>query len=173
VKGKIAHLKCLTLAAAIALLAIFPLQAGAANSPHRPARAPLASEHRWVTAPQRLVPNPVRPGGSGKSYFWEEAGTAAAVFAGLLALGLGGDRAVSGLIYAIQVLCVGAARAVRPHRTPSSEVISVDRHRFFPACSIGHPQRGSLQPPSPSPPKSALNSRRLRAPRPTQFDSRG
>jgi hypothetical protein len=60
---------------------------------------------------------------------------------------------------------------VRNESVDSSEVISVDRHRFFPACSIGHPQRGLLQPPSP--PKSALNSRRLRAPRAARFDSRG
>jgi hypothetical protein len=40
VKGKTTlNLKCLTVTAAVALLATLPVQAGAANSPHRPARA--------------------------------------------------------------------------------------------------------------------------------------
>ena len=67
-KGKTTlNLKCLTVTAAVALVATLPVQAGAANSPHRPARAAVASEFHSVTGPQHLVLNPVRPTGSGKS----------------------------------------------------------------------------------------------------------
>jgi hypothetical protein len=117
VKGKMTlNLKCLTVTAAVALLATLPVQAGAANSPHRPARAAVASEFHSVTGPQHLVLNPVRPTGSGKSYFWVDAGIAAAALTGFLALGLWGDRAVGGVILSIQLLCVGAAWATRTVR---------------------------------------------------------
>ena len=116
------NLKCLTVAA-VALLAILPVPAGAANSPHRPAQATQESELRSVTGSQHPAPNPVQPTGSGKSYFWADAGVATALLAGFLALGLWGDRAVGGVIFGIQCLCVGAAwptRRVRAHASARS-----------------------------------------------------
>lgn len=111
------NLKYLTVATA-ALLALLPVQAVAANSPDRPARATLESERRPVTDSQHPVLNPARPTGSGRSYFYEDVGIAAALLAGFLALGLWGDRAVGGIIFGIQCLCAGAAwpaRKIRAH----------------------------------------------------------
>ena len=116
------NVKCLTVAA-VALLAILPVQAGAANSPARPARATQESELRPVTGSQHPAQNPVRPTGSGKSYFWADAGIATALLAGFMALGLWGDRAVGGVIFGIQCLCVGAAwpaRKIRAHASARS-----------------------------------------------------
>lgn len=119
-KGKTTlNLNCLTVAA-VALLAILPVQAEAANSPHRLARATLENELRSVTGPQHLAPNPVQATASGKSYFWADAGIAAALLAGFLALGLWGDRAVGGVIFGIQRLCVGLALPIRKVRAHAS-----------------------------------------------------
>ena len=116
------NLKCLTVAAA-ALVAMLPVQAEATNSPGRPARATVESELRQVTDSQHPAQSPVRPTGSGKSYFWADAGIAGALLAGFLALGLWGDRAVGGIIFGIHSLCVVAAwpaRRVRAHASARS-----------------------------------------------------
>jgi hypothetical protein len=119
VKGKtILSLTCLTVAAAVALLATPPVQARAANSPNRPAHAAMAQKVRSVTGPQHLVVNPVRPTGSGKSYFWSDVSIAAVVLTAFLILGLWGDRAIGGVIFGMQLFWMGAAwtiRNVRPH----------------------------------------------------------
>ena len=106
------NLKCLTVAA-VALLAILPVQTGAANSPHRRAQATQESELHSATRSQHAGLKPLQPTGSGKSYFWADAGLAAAFLVGFLALGLWGDRAVGGIILGIQCLCAGAAWPVR------------------------------------------------------------
>ena len=109
------NLKYLTVAA-VSLLAFLPVQAKAADSPHRPARVTVKNELRSVSGSQHLVPNPMRPMGSGKSSFWVDAGITAALLAGFLALGLWGDRAGGGVILAVQWLCVGLAWATRKVR---------------------------------------------------------
>ena len=113
------NLKCLTVAA-VALLAILPVQAGAANSPHRRAQATQESELHSATRSQHAGLKPLQPTGSGKSYFWADAGLAAAFLVGFLALGLWGDRAVGGVIFAIQCLCVGLAWPIRNVRAHAS-----------------------------------------------------
>jgi hypothetical protein len=123
------NLKCLTVAAAVALLATLPVQAGAAASPHRSVRAPLTSGLRSTTGAQ---PNPVRPTGSGTSYFWADASIAAALVTGLLVLGLWGDRAVGGGILGIQLLCASAARGARKVRA----------HAFARYCGRTAPNTG-------------------------------
>src|SRR5262249_16029757 len=109
VKGRTTCLGCLIVAAAVALLAPFPVQAGAAN-PHRLARVTPAGENRSATGRQDPGQNAAPPTDAGHSYFWADAGIAAAVLAGLLVLGLWGDRAVGGVIFGIERLRVGAAR---------------------------------------------------------------
>ena len=106
-------LKCLTVAAAVALLATLPVEAGPASSPHRSSRAPLTSDLHSTTGAQ---PDPVRPTGSGTSYFWADTSIAAALVTGLLVLGLWGDRAVGGGIIGIQLLGATAARGARKVR---------------------------------------------------------
>ncbi len=113
------NLKCLTVAA-VALLAVLPVQAEAANSPDRLARATLESELRPVTGSPHPAQNPVRPAGSGKSYFWADVGIAGALLGGFMALGLGGDRAVGGFIFGIQCVCVGLAWPTRKVRAYAS-----------------------------------------------------
>jgi hypothetical protein len=113
------NLKCLTVAT-VALLAILPVPAGAANTPHRPAQATQESALRSVTGSQHPAPMPVQPTGSAKSYLWAEACIATALLAGFLALGLWGDRVVGGVIFGIQFLCLGVAWLTRNVRTHTS-----------------------------------------------------
>lgn len=102
------HLKCLTAAVAVALLAAPTVQAGAASS--RPVmRAGLHS----VTAAQHVEANQVQPNRSGKSSFWSDAAVAGGVLAGIVVLGLWGDVAIGGLILGLQLLCAGAASGAR------------------------------------------------------------
>ena len=122
-KGKTTlNVRCLTVAA-VALIAILPLHAAAANSRPRPAQATQESELRSATGSPHAGPKPVQPTGSGKSYFLVDAGIATALLVGFLALGLWGDRAVGGIIFGIQCLCVGAAwpaRKIRAHASARS-----------------------------------------------------
>jgi hypothetical protein len=50
---------------------------------------------------------------SGVSYFWEEAGIAAAVLTGFVLLGLWGDLAIGGLVWGIGALIAGASVIAR------------------------------------------------------------
>jgi hypothetical protein len=140
VKGKMTLiLTCLTVAATVALLATPPVRARA-SSPHRPAHATLARELRSMTGPQQLVPNPVRPTGSSKSYFWSDVTIAAAVLMGLLIFGLWGDRAVGGVIFGIELLCVGAAWMTR---NVPSHAFARYRRRLLPNMRSARVEHGT------------------------------
>jgi predicted lipid-binding transport protein (Tim44 family) len=101
------HLKCLTAAVAVALLAAPTVQAAAAGS------GPVMRRLHSVTAAQHVEANQVQPNGSGKSSFWSDAAIAGGVLAGILVLGLWGDVAIGGLILGLQLLCAGAALCSR------------------------------------------------------------
>ena len=131
-------LKCLTVAAAVALLATLAVEAGAATSPHRSVPAPVTSVLRSTTGAQ-----PDRPTGSGTSYFWADASIAAALVTGLLVLGLWGDRAVGGGIIGIQLLGATAARGARKVR---AHAFARYRGRTTPSTGsarLGHSSRRS------------------------------
>jgi hypothetical protein len=106
------HVKCLTAAVAVALLAAPTVQAAASNLPVRASAGPT-TELRSGAGPGHPRPSHVRTNDSAKSYFWREASITAGVLAGIFALGLWGDVAIGGVIFGIQLLCAGSARAAR------------------------------------------------------------
>lgn len=115
-------LKCLTLAAAIAVLAAPPMQARAATGVGGPVTTRLTTEASSVTGSRHLNPNQ-GPRHGGKSYFWPETGIVAGVLAGTLLLGLWGDVAIGGIIFAVQALCEGAATAARKARAHAGKTM--------------------------------------------------
>jgi hypothetical protein len=121
------YLKALTVAAALALPAATTVGAAAANGLPGPAPGPTA-ELPSVSGPQQLGPNRVQPKGSGKSYFLTEASVAAAVLAGFIVLGLYGDVAIGGVIFAVQLACASAARAARKVGTLAREASPQMQH---------------------------------------------
>ena len=110
------ELKCLALAVALAVLAAPTVQASAATSVPGAATTALRAEERAANgkaSPQNLARNQLPPKQSTASYFWADAGIAAGVLAGFVALGLWGDVAIGGLIVGVALLGAGAAQIAR------------------------------------------------------------
>ncbi len=107
------YLKALTVGVALALPAAPTVGSAAANGLPGPAPTGPTTELPSVAGPQQLGPNRVQSKGDGKSYFLTEASVAAAVLAGFIVLGLYGDVAIGGVIFAVQLACASAERAAR------------------------------------------------------------
>jgi hypothetical protein len=117
VKGRKISLNAtwLTLAVAFAVLAAPTVQARAATNGPGTAMTVLRPNGAagGQASPDQLARKQLLPKQGSASYFWAEAGVAAAVLAGLLMLGLWGDLAIGGLIVGVGLLASGAALIAR------------------------------------------------------------
>jgi hypothetical protein len=122
------NLKCLTLAIAIAVLAAPTVQAGTATSV-RGSAASLRTEGSATggnAKPQVLARTQLPPKRTTTSYFWAEAGVAAAVLAAFVVLGLWGDVLIGGLFFGIGALGGGVALTARKACARAREAVGRD-----------------------------------------------
>lgn len=109
-------LKCLGLAAAVAVLAAPTLQTSAATNIRGSAMTGPRAEGRAASVTvgsHHLARTQPRPKPRSASHFWADAGILAGVLAGIVVLGLWGDVAIGGLIFGIAALGAGAVLTAR------------------------------------------------------------